>query len=474
MPNLLFAEALLTMFPLFLFLFSLNTPPLLTSMVSLPSEISLFIGMLVLVLAIPGFLLYRSHRRNLRYLRMLRKTDAEMHQQIKLRQQTQQQLDFSSFLITGLEKNLQEPMERMKQHLRHLSEDKVTGKQKQESLASLEETRLFLHSLLKDVLMLSNDDEQQLDSGGMEFDLHRLLNNLHAAALRERAELSRTRVRIELQPEEVWKDSFFIHSNPEKIRHVLLTLVKHSLRYTYQGKIRIGYRRMENQLLYFVENTGIGFTPSEYERLFNYLGGGVLPGNFSTASVNMDLVVAGEVTRRMKGKIWTELTRDSSTRFFMKLPFTWPAHTHPLRRNQPEHSVESLIEESQSYQWEGKKILVVEDSRMAFELITKMFKDSGAEFVMEPDGIKALNRCRTDPDIDLVLMDIQLPFMDGYDATREIKKIRPDLPVIAQTANALSNDRKKALNAGCDDYLSKPIDADEMGAKVQSFLFPVE
>ena len=469
MAIFLFAKAIMYMIPVFHSILPLDTIPLFLPMVKLPAGIHLLNVILALGLVILGFFFFRNHRRNLRHLRMLRKTDAEMHQQMKLRQQAQQQLDFSSFLMSGLEKNLQEPMERMKQHLRHLSEDKVTGKQKKESLASLEETRLFLHALLKDVLTLSNKDEQQLASGAMEFDLHRLLNNLHATALRERQELNRSQVTLELQPDELCKDSFFIHSNPEKIWQVLMTLVKHSLRYTYQGTIRMGYQQRENELVYFVENTGIGFTPSEYERLFNYLREDLAPDHYSSASVNMDLVVAGEVIRRMGGKLWTELTDDSATRFLMKLPFRWPAKASKTSTMQ---SDESVKEKTQTYQWKGKKILVVEDSRMAFELIAKMFKDSGAQFVMEPDGIKALNRCRKDTDIDLVLMDIQLPFMDGYDTTREIKNIRPDLPVIAQTANALTNDRKKALKAGCDDYLAKPIDADEMGAKVQAFLFP--
>jgi CheY-like chemotaxis protein len=469
MANLLFAEDIMSMIPVFHSILPLNTFPQIASLVKLPPEIHWITLILFLGLIILGILLFRIYRRAVRYSRILRKTDVELHQQMKLKQQAQQQLELHSFLISGLEKNLEEPMERMKRYIRHLSEDGVAGKQKKETLAGLEETRLFLNSLLKDILSLSHKDEPELNWGGMEFDLHRLFQNLHSAALREKKELNRSQVSIELHPEEIWKDAFFIHSNPERIRQVLMTLMKHSIRYTYQGTIRLGYEKTNDELIYFVENTGIGFTSSEYERFFNYLKKDLIPGNYSKAYVNLDLVVAGELTRRMGGKLRSEITDHSSTRFLMKLPFRWPSKEAKTPQDQ---SGESLKEKSQTYQWKGKKILVVEDSRMAFELIAKMFKGSGAEFVMEPDGIKALNRCRTDPGIDLVLMDIQLPFMDGYDATRKIKKIRPTLPVIAQTANALTNDRTKALKAGCDDYLAKPIDPDEMGAKVQSFLFP--
>jgi len=424
---------------------------------------------LALGLLLLGFLLFQSRRKLSNYSAMIRKKEAEINRQVQLKQQVQQQLDLHSFLLSGQERILREPIDRMKRHIRHLSEDGISKHQLQESIVTLERNRFFVDSFLKDVTALSGKEEKWISSGERDFDLHRLLKEIHAEALREKNELNRPRVRVKLYPE-VLADSFIIHSNPYIIRHVLMILVNHSLRYTYQGFLNIGYQRKEKNLLFSVENTGIGFTSNEYDHFFTYLRNGLTPGNFSAATANMDLVVAGELTRRMIGQLWSELSEDSSIRFMVKLPFTPPALTSESPQPQ---SGGSYKEKSRSYQWKGKKILVVEDSRMAFDLIVKMLENTGAKFVIEPDGIKALNRCKNDSSIDLVLMDIQLPFMDGYDATREIKKIRPELPVIAQTANALSKDREKARQAGCDDYLSKPIDADEMGAKVQAFLFPL-
>ena len=120
--------------------------------------------------------------------------------------------------------------------------------------------------------------------------------------------------------------------------------------------------------------------------------------------------------------------------------------------------------------WLGRKILVVEDSYKAYDLIRMLFANSGAEFVLETDGLQALNRCRNDFSIELVLMDIQLPLMDGYESTRQIKKFRPNLPIIAQTANALSKYRRKAKNAGCDDYINKPLDRKELAVMISTYL----
>ena len=120
--------------------------------------------------------------------------------------------------------------------------------------------------------------------------------------------------------------------------------------------------------------------------------------------------------------------------------------------------------------WEGKTILIVEDSRMAYDLIKKLLKGTNATFDLENDGKSAVERCIKDESIDLVLMDIQLPFVDGYNATMKIKEKRPQLPIIAQTANAMSDDRKKAFESGCNEYIAKPLDRKELKEKINKLL----
>jgi CheY-like chemotaxis protein len=110
-----------------------------------------------------------------------------------------------------------------------------------------------------------------------------------------------------------------------------------------------------------------------------------------------------------------------------------------------------------SYNWQGQTILVVEDDFSSFLFMEALIKKNGANMLHAKDGEIAVEMSRKNPDIDLVLMDIQLPKLDGYEATKKIKKIRKNLPVIAQTAHAMEEDRKLCLESGCDDYISKPI-----------------
>lgn len=113
--------------------------------------------------------------------------------------------------------------------------------------------------------------------------------------------------------------------------------------------------------------------------------------------------------------------------------------------------------EEEQHNWTGQTVLVVEDDFSSFLFLEALLKKTGASMLHVKDGEKAVALCKEDQNIDVVLMDIQLPRMDGYEATRQIKKVRKNLPVIAQTAHAMEEDRKMCLEAGCDDYISKPI-----------------
>lgn len=110
------------------------------------------------------------------------------------------------------------------------------------------------------------------------------------------------------------------------------------------------------------------------------------------------------------------------------------------------------------YEWEGKTILIVEDDISSTFYLKEILDETGVDLLFASDGGQAVKLVSEHPELDLVLMDIQIPILDGYATTIEIKKMKPELPVIAQTAYALLDDREKCMNAGCDGYLSKPID----------------
>jgi two-component system, cell cycle response regulator DivK len=128
---------------------------------------------------------------------------------------------------------------------------------------------------------------------------------------------------------------------------------------------------------------------------------------------------------------------------------------------------------NQQFDWKGKTVLIAEDEEINFLFIETLLLKTGVEIIHAWNGKQALDFVTQNPNINLVLMDIKMPIMDGFEATRQIKEHRPELPVIAQTAYTLGDDKIRCLDAGCDDYLSKPIRKSLLYSIIDNYLnFP--
>ncbi len=120
--------------------------------------------------------------------------------------------------------------------------------------------------------------------------------------------------------------------------------------------------------------------------------------------------------------------------------------------------------------WKGKKILVADDTPTNYLLIETALRKYNVELLWAKNGMEAVEICRNNSDIDLVLMDIRMPIMDGYESSRLIREFRPELPIIAQTSYAMQGDREQSITSGCSDYLAKPISLSELKELINKYL----
>jgi CheY-like chemotaxis protein len=221
---------------------------------------------------------------------------------------------------------------------------------------------------------------------------------------------------------------------------------------TISGSIDFGYEIKDDKVIFYVKDTGIGISEELHERIFERFTQGQITIARDYEGAGLGLAICKALTDLLGGKIWYESKIGKGSTFFFSIPLNSP------------HQIESITtEEHQNPEILNKiKILIVEDDLINFKYFNKALVGEELIILHAENGKKAVELVVDIPDIQMVLMDIRMPVMDGFEATKQIKILRPDLPVIAQTAYAFIDERQKILSAGCDDYISKPIVKDDL------------
>ncbi|MCX6272375.1 MAG: PAS domain S-box protein [Bacteroidetes bacterium] len=247
-----------------------------------------------------------------------------------------------------------------------------------------------------------------------------------------------------------YKDSV-IKTDKEKVYAILSNLIKNAIRFTDKGTIVYGYKKFESYFEFFVKDTGIGINKEKQKIIFNRFR--QVEEGFSRGyeGSGLGLSISKAYVEMLGGKIWVKSIPGKGSIFYFTIPFDTIQQEKELI-----HHVRS-IDQIENHVV-NLKMLIVDDDEASQILISMGLHSFYKEVLMARTGIEAIEICRKNPDIDLILMDIRMPEMDGYEATRQIRQFNTEVIIIAQTAFALSGDREKAMEAGCDDYISKPID----------------
>jgi len=249
-------------------------------------------------------------------------------------------------------------------------------------------------------------------------------------------------------------------SDEIKLKQIITNLLSNSAKFTHKGYIEYGYELAGNNLVFFVRDTGIGIPSNAIDIIFERFRQVEEATMDSRKGTGLGLPISKAYVELLGGKIWVESEEGKGSTFSFTIPYSSTNEDHKVSKDFSK----------KTYNLTNKTILIAEDDEPNLFFLSEILNEMGVNIISVTNGVDAIEVCKQNESIDVVLMDIKLPKINGLDATREIRKIRKQLPIIAQTAYAFSVDAEKAIESGCNAYLSKPIDSAELIKTIMKFI----
>ena len=251
-----------------------------------------------------------------------------------------------------------------------------------------------------------------------------------------------------------------IYTDEAKLHQILTNLINNAIKFTKSGHIDFGYEIKNNFIQLYVKDTGIGLPKELFERIFDRFIQAEQSMTKNYEGAGLGLAISKGLVELLGGKIWVESELKKGTTFYFTLPYC-----------QVEAPPQTTIEQLEiPVKHSRGKILIAEDDWTSFQYLKRILVKKDIIVIHVENGLDAIAMVKSTPDINLILMDIRMPMMDGIEATKQIKKLRPDIPIIAQTAYAFEDEKNKILAIGCDEYLAKPLENTKLHALINKYL----
>jgi len=313
-----------------------------------------------------------------------------------------------------------------------------------------------LMSIINDIVNSASIETGQEKLKRSKFNVNSTLHELYEQFL-----LKTKPKNLKLQCLTPLEDAQVVLLNDEtKLVQVISNLLNNAIKFTQKGEIKFGYLLKNHELEFYVEDTGMGIAKEMHQKIFERFTQADESIAQFYGGTGLGLSISKGYVELMGGRIWVESEPAGGSVFYFTLPYL-PENIE----TKPTTSFPSDIPCINSV-----LILVVEDEETNFFLVSEILAEMKVQVLKASNGQEAVDLCKSNPAINLVLMDLKMPVMDGFEATKQIKAFRPELPVIAQSAYVHDKDKEKAFRFGCDDYITKPLDFEHLVAAINKFV----
>ena len=302
-----------------------------------------------------------------------------------------------------------------------------------------------LLTILNDIIEISKIEADQISINKELVNINFLLQNLYTTYWKQ-ANNKKVSLIYNSKPELLLLET---ETDLNKVKQIVSNLLNNAIKFTKQGRIEFGFDLKKDFIEFFVKDSGIGISLKNQSIIFDRFR--QVDNSYARTyeGIGLGLGIAKALVEKLGGHITVSSKLHKGSTFTFTIPYVHPKYIA--------EDTKTSTEVNPSVNWEGKSILVAEDEILNHTYIEKILSSTNVKIFHAWNGENAIEMVKNYSAISLVLMDIKMPVLNGYEATRRIKDANPELPVIAITAYALSYNKVQALQAGFDNYISKPI-----------------
>lgn len=358
-----------------------------------------------------------------------------------------------SAFLANMSHEIRTPMNGIIGFLDLLENDSISVQQRNEYMNIIRSSSIQLLNIVNDIVDISKIESGLITIHETSFDIKQLLGEIemqYKPGLEEKNLYFKMNCTLDEKDRRLTTD----HT---KLRQVFSNLISNAIKFTNDGGIQLTCLKRNKFIEFCIADTGMGIPASIHSKVFDRFVQADPGFSRIQEGTGLGLSICKAYVEKLGGRIWLESSPNKGSKFFFTIPVEPSENTGEGNKEE-----DNTVDDSND-----RLIMVVEDEIYNFLFVEQVLQNEGIRVLHAENGIKAIDMVKENPEIGMVFMDIRMPGIDGYESTMRIKEIRPDLPVIALTALALSGDREKAIESGCDDYLKKPVLKDELLAIIE-------
>jgi PAS domain S-box-containing protein len=365
---------------------------------------------------------------------------------IKAKEKAEESDRLKSAFLANMSHEIRTPMNAILGFSDLLKKENLAEEKKEKYLELINSGGKRLLTIISDIIDVSKIDANQIKINISICNINLLIDNLY-----EQFSVSSKSTDVMLKTiKGLNKFECNVRTDGNRLVQILSNLIENALKFTKKGIVEFGYTSSNNLLRFFVKDSGHGIAPSDHKLIFERFSQANQVHTFASGT-GLGLSIVKGIVDLLGGEIWVESEINKGATFYFTIPY------NTAEQKETKHTDTSIINYNT-----GITVLIAEDDTSNFLYIEELFSEYNYTIIHAWDGVEAVELFNKHTNIELVLMDIKMPVMNGLEATKEIRKTNKEIPIIAQTAYAMADDKEKAIKSGCNDYISKPVSQDKL------------